>query len=628
MKRFYPWLCALSGLAACTPTPAIRSAKDLPIKSVVLYRSGVGYFERQGSFEGDALTFKVKQREVGDFLASLTAVEERAGGVRSVSFDVPEPLAPLPCKPDEPCPEPPDPGEQIVSVQLLLAAAQAHDLNVSYVVGSPIWRPSYRVVFDKGEKALLQAWAVVQNSSGEDWRDVQLSLTTGAPISFRSDLGTPIMPERPLVTDTGEVVTAVPMAETTLQQDAPESEAPPPPPAAPAMSAAPMEMEMERDESYDKKKSARAQVDRNLMARMGGGGAPASQPSPKPSAVRLEQAVTVQAKALALAGSVTRYDLSHPVTIPNGGSTMVAIVSTRVAGEKAHLFAPEPGVPLSAQHPFAVARLRNDSGAVLEKGPVSVLSEGSFLGQGMLDTLPREGSAFLPFALDKSLVVERAEQYDEQQGALVRIQRGAVTVERFSQRTTRYRIRNGGDAPSKVYVRHARWGEAELVAPPSGTELAPQRALVPLSVPPKSEQTLAVVERTPVQTQFGFMDQPAADAIGVWLSGPAADAALSGALKNALALRSELMKLREQIVALEREQAELQTGADETRQNLKAIEKVKSAGDLRARLVTRLKQLDTRLSELTRQLVEARTKQSELEVRLNEALEGVSLKAK
>ena len=142
MNRFYPWLCALSTLTGCAAGPAVRSAKDLPIKSVVLYRSGVGYFERQGSFEGDALTFGVKQREVGDFLASLTAVEQSAGGVRSVSFDVPEPVPPVPCNDDEPCPEPPDPGEQIVDVRLMLANAERHDLNVSYVVGSPIWRPS------------------------------------------------------------------------------------------------------------------------------------------------------------------------------------------------------------------------------------------------------------------------------------------------------------------------------------------------------------------------------------------------------------------------------------------------------------------------------------------------------
>lgn len=612
------------GLSGCATGTAVSTAKELPIKSVVLYRSGVGYFERAGKFEGQALTFSVKQREVGDFLSSLTAVEATSGGVRSVSFDVPDAPPPHVCKEGEDgCPEAPNPEEQPVAVRLLLAEQASHDLSVSYVVGAPIWRPSYRVVFDKSDKALLQAWAVVQNTSGEDWRDVRLSLTTGAPISFRSDLGTPIVPERPLVTDTGEVVSAVPLGETTLSQEPPAPEAAAPPPAAPmAAESLAMDKAEEREIDVDRRRSGPNKKMAQAMP------APAQAPRATFGAAQLERSIASQAKAEVQSGSVTRYELDHPVTIPEGGSTMVAIVSTRVNGEKAHLFAPEGGVPLSYQHPFSVARLTNGTGAVLEKGPVSVLSENGFLGQGVLDTLPKDANAFVPFALDKSLVVESSEQYDEQQGALVRIQRGIVTVQRFSQRKTRYRVRNGDDEASKLYVRHPRWGEAELLAPPVGTELAPQRALVPITVPARGKAELEVVERTPVQTDFSFMDQPAADAVAVFLTGPALEAASSAALKQALALRDELLKLDNQIVALEREQGELENGAQETRDNLKAIEKVKTANDLRTRLLARLKQWDARLSELTKQLVEARTKKSELEVRLNEALEGVSLSAK
>lgn len=622
MKPEIARLCAFLALSGCATSPAIRSAQDLPIKSVVLYRSGVGYFERDGSFEGDALKFAVKQREVGDFLASLTAVEQGQGGVRSIAFDVPETKAPSPCPEEGPCPEPPDPGEQTVTVKLLLSPEAEHALHVAYVVGAPIWRPSYRVVFDNKERALLQAWAVVQNVSGEDWRDVKLSLTTGAPISFRTDLGTPITPERPMVSDSGEVVSAVPLAETSLDQGA-LAAAPPPAPEANLADEAEEVAPMAERAKAKKERAPAADLAQRSMGY-------AAKPAPAPSmgARELERAVSVQARATALEGTVTRYDLDHPVTIPSGGSTMVAIVSTRVPGEKAHLYAPDPGVSLSYQHPFSVARLKNDTGAVLEKGPVSVLSEGTFLGQGVLDTLPRNADTFVPFALDKSLVVEQSDHYDQQLGQLVRVRRGMVTVQSFSQRTTRYHVRNGGDKAAKVYVRHARWGEAELLTPPEGTELAPGRALVPVSVPAKGEQELKVVERSPVQNEFGFMDQPAADAIGVWLSGPGAEAAEGPALREALQRREELMKLGEQITALSREQNELQNSQHETRENLKAIEKVKTAADLRARLVTRLKQLDARLADLTRALVEARTRQSELEVRLNEALEGLSLSAK
>jgi Domain of unknown function (DUF4139) len=599
----------------------VRASSRLPVKSVVLYRSGVGYFERSGKFDGKRLKFSVRKEEVGDFLASLTAVEKGTGGVRSIAFSAPEAKPPVPTPAPDPdgkiAPPPaPAPTDERVDVELLLGSDGEHAVDVAYVVGSPIWRPSYRVVLDKGEQALLQAWAVVQNMSGEDWNDVRLSLTTGAPISFRSDLGTPITPERPLVTDTGEVVSAVPVGEVAVAQSA----APPAPPPEPkAEASAAYDMASEADEMLAA--AARPMRSYSKAAKKPMPSAPAAAPL----ASALERAVESQATSAQVGAQVTRYDLNAAVTVPNGGSTMVAIVSARVPGEKAHLFAPDGGVPLSYQHPFSVVRLGNGSGAVLEKGPISVMADGAFLGQGVLDTLPKDAQAFVPFALEKAVVVEPSESWGEQQGSLVKVQRGVVTIERFSQRTSRYRVRNGTSEPVKVYVRHARWGEAELVAPPEGTELLAQKALVPITVAAGAEQVLEVLERTPVRVDLSFAEQPAADAVAVWLSGAAADQPQSEALKRALAIRSELMSSTDKLAAAEQEQATLMQNAEETRGNLKAIEKVTSAADLRGRLVQRLKQLDQRIAELTKQIVDARTKQSELTVRLNEALDSVSL---
>jgi len=618
MQRPYVWLSCLLALAGCAGSSAVRGSSRLPVKSVVLYRSGVGYFERAGNFDGMSLKFSVRKDEVGDFLSSLTAVEKGEGGVRSIAFEAPKRVAPpVPHDPEKGIPPAPlpDPESERVDVELLLAGPGEHAVEVAYVVGSPIWRPSYRIVLDQGQQALLQAWAVVQNLSGEDWNDIQLSLTTGAPISFRSDLGTPITPVRPLVTDEGEVVTAVPMSEVAVAQGGMAA-----PSAAPAMADDNKAMEMDYAVA-----EAAAPMRSRMSAKKPMSAPP---PPPAPSASALERAVVSQASAGEVGAQITRYDLNSKVTIPDGGSTMVAIVSARVAGEKAHLFAPDGGVALSQQHPFAVVRLSNGSGAVLEKGPISVMADGAFLGQGVLDTLPKDAQAFVPFALDKSLVVEHSESYGEEQGSLVRVQRGMVTIERFSQRKTRYHVRNGSRDAAKVYVRHARWGEAELVAPPAGTELSPNKALVPIAVAAAGEATLEVVERSPVRVDLSFVEQPAADAVALWLTGPAAEQPQSAALKNALAIRKELVSLQNTLEVAEQEQATLMQNAEETRGNLKAIEKVSSAQDLRGRLVQRLKQLDTRIAELTKQIVDARTKQSELTVRLTEALDSVSLSAK
>jgi hypothetical protein len=57
---------------------------------------------------------------------------------------------------------------------------------VSYISEVPIWKSTYRIIFPEkpGEKPLLQGWAIVDNTIGEDWKDVQLSLVAGAPQSL------------------------------------------------------------------------------------------------------------------------------------------------------------------------------------------------------------------------------------------------------------------------------------------------------------------------------------------------------------------------------------------------------------------------------------------------------------
>ena len=82
---------------------------------------------------------------------------------------------------------------------------------------------------------------------------------------------------------------------------------------------------------------------------------------------------------------------------------MVMLISKKVPGELMFLFAPDGGVADSYRHPFRVARFENATGGLLEKGPLAIFESGSFLGQGMLDPLPAEAKATVPFALERGL---------------------------------------------------------------------------------------------------------------------------------------------------------------------------------------------------------------------------------
>src|SRR5215510_2464631 len=75
-------------------------------------------------------------------------------------------------------------------------------VQVGYVVENPVWKTSYRLVLGSKEdrKApYLQGWAVVENATDEDWRDVRMALISGRPISFQMDLYQPLFVNRPSV---------------------------------------------------------------------------------------------------------------------------------------------------------------------------------------------------------------------------------------------------------------------------------------------------------------------------------------------------------------------------------------------------------------------------------------------
>ena len=75
------------------------------------------------------------------------------------------------------------------------------DVFVSYISEVPVWKSTYRILLPAkpDEKALLQGWAIVDNTVGEDWKDVELSLIAGAPQSFIQNISQPFYTRRPTV---------------------------------------------------------------------------------------------------------------------------------------------------------------------------------------------------------------------------------------------------------------------------------------------------------------------------------------------------------------------------------------------------------------------------------------------
>src|SRR5579862_1975393 len=69
------------------------AAADLPVRQVILYKHGVGYFERSGQLAaGESARLEFKAGEMNDVLKSLTVEEKGGGKVSGLRYDSSQPL--------------------------------------------------------------------------------------------------------------------------------------------------------------------------------------------------------------------------------------------------------------------------------------------------------------------------------------------------------------------------------------------------------------------------------------------------------------------------------------------------------------------------------------------------------
>jgi hypothetical protein len=334
--------------------------------------------------------------------------------------------------------------------------------------------------------------------------------------------------------------------------------------------------------------------------------------------------------AVAVTGGATRYELPNPVTVPNGSATMLLLLDREVAGESAFLFAPDPGVPDSAAHPFRVARFTNQTGGMLERGPLAFFGEGGFLGQGVIENLPQGASATVPFALEQSLAVERNADYVQEGSRLFQVDNGRLLISRQVGPRTIYTIKSGSERASKLWLKHQRQQGSKLVMPPKDTEdnVGTGSALVPVRVEPRQTVTLELNERSPQQQVTDWLSPLADEAVKEYLLASDANTESARALQAAFVLRNDWKKATEEIARLRGEQQELERATEETRGNLKAIEKNKAAEDLRKSLTARLSKSSARLDVVMKRLIELDLQTKEQELRFREAVKEIRIPAR
>lgn len=165
-------LAAAVSSSGCGPKHAnFVKVDDVALGRVVVYRNGVAYYERRATVMGGALTVSVPRDRVDDFLKSLTVTD--AISKRPLPVSIPRQQA--------------HDGDYLV-MKLQLPTRDKADVVLTYVTESPAWKPSYRVVVGDKGKVLLEGWAIVDNTSGEDWKGVLVGVGSSSALSFKYDL--------------------------------------------------------------------------------------------------------------------------------------------------------------------------------------------------------------------------------------------------------------------------------------------------------------------------------------------------------------------------------------------------------------------------------------------------------
>ncbi|MGE0715796.1 MAG: DUF4139 domain-containing protein, partial [Alphaproteobacteria bacterium] len=482
------------------------------------------------------------------------------------------------------------------TLSIHLSGAGRRTVTVGYVVEAPIWKATYRLSVPGGEatSGRLQGWAVLENLTGGDWKDIDLTLVAGQPVAFRQAIYTAFFQPRPEIpVETVGRVLPRPDEGTLGKVEAEEARAEArPSPRAAMSSPAPM------------------------MA-MPYGGAPAPAPPPPPA--RPAQSTAAAAGEDAVAQVLFRY--AHPVSVASGQSAMVPIVDRAVPVRAVALYQPTT----EANHPLAAVSLTNDSGATLPPGVLTLYEQGrdgaSHVGDARLATLPAGEERMLAFAVDRGIAVAR-EQQRQETISTARIAQGVMTVTVVDRQTTIYRIKAAKPESRSVVIEQARPADWRLAQPEGrDIELARGAWRIPVRLSADGTATLPVSIERPRRITVR-LDGIGAGDVAAYINAPQLDPRLRQALVRLVELRGALDASQRRLRAIEEERKSAGAEQERIRANLAAVP---GKDPLHTRYLNALRTQEDRLDRLAGELSAAQAAESAARTELSSYVAGLDL---
>jgi len=682
------------------------AAVRLPIKRVVLYKNGVGFFEHLGRVRGtEQVTIDFTSSQLNDVLMSLTTVDLGNGKVTGVSFNTDDPAnrklgaLSLPLGEDttllavlsalrgarvevqgatglvtgrilaveqrtrvegdkqvdaRELAIVTDAGEiksfdvtSRLSVRVLegdlrtdirryldiVSSTRQKDLRrmsiatsgvgerqlyVSYISEVPIWKSTYRLVLPAkaGDKPLLQGWAIVDNTIGEDWTNVELSLVAGSPQSFIQPLSQPFYGRRPVI--------PLPSAAQLTPQTHDAALSPDAKPEAAQMMAPPAPMAATR--AMRTGGGAGAMVGGVPGGVVGGVvGGVADAPLYRSVAESAIDALYADANSVGRGvqgrelGDLFEYRLKEPVTIRKNQSALVPIVAAQVEAERVSVWSAS-----TPQRPRSAVWMTNSTPFTLDGGSFAVLEDATFTGEGLMDAVKPGEKRLLSYAADLALLVDaKQDPGGPERVSSVRIAKGVMIFQREYRDKRTYTVRNEDAKARMLVIEHPNRAGWKLVSATKPDETAPSVYRFRVPVAAKSTAVLAVEEVRPVESTYQ-VSAVTDEQLTLFVSQRALTPEVEQALRTVMAKKAEVAAVASEITARNSETSQIFRDQERLRENLKALKGSAEEKTLVTRYTRQLDEQETRLDLIKREIADAQAKQKKLQGELETLVQALS----
>ena len=337
------------------------------------------------------------------------------------------------------------------SVAISFIGSGQRRVRLGYVVETPVWKTSYRLMMDE-KGARLQGWAIVENQTESDWNNVSLSLVSGRPISFIMDLYQPLYSRRPTVVPelfaglrpqsyqagiTGDQVRNMPADRAVQIQE--------------IVVTAPRNSLVPRDGVATKQGlSVGATGFEEASIAAGGSNAVYGNAQTGTMNVSTRGGSSVESIATtAQLGALFRYAIPN-VTLARQKSAMLPIVTDTVGIERLSIY----NASVLPRNPLNGVRLKNTTGKHFLQGPVTVLERGAYAGDARIDDVPPGQERLLSYGIDLDLLIDNTKNTTSGSIVTGRVSKGVLIVERRLVTAQDYLVDNKGTKDKTIVIEH------------------------------------------------------------------------------------------------------------------------------------------------------------------------------